>query len=141
MSKFAALALPVDVPARMTICHPTTGKPLADKDGQVAWLELLSQDSAAAEAHDRRAQEERMAQPVRQKTSPEETDLAICRRLAALTTGWRLLDFEGNPIDVPFSPADAVDLYAGGGPFNWLREQALIFLSSRANFPLRSSKS
>ena len=143
--KFDALALPVDTPARMTICHPHTLKPLYLRDGNVitsehAYLDLLSTDSEAAVAYDRKLIEEHAANPMRARNSPADLFEAGCRRLAHLTRGWRLVDFDGNPIDVPFSEPNAVELYSNHR-MTWLREQALMFLADRANFPLRSSDS
>lgn len=140
MSKFDALALPVDTPARMPICHPHTLKPLVDKAGNAAYLDLLSTDSEACIAYDRKIQEERAANPIRAKTSPADAVEAGCRRLAHLARGWHLVDFDGAPIDVPFSEANAVELLSNHR-MKWLQDQAVIFLGDRANFPLRSSNS
>jgi len=145
-SKFDALALPVDTPARMPICHPHTLKPLIlkqedDKAPPVhAYLDLLSTDSEACIAYDRKVAEERAANPMRAKMTTAELFDAGCRRLAHLARGWYLVDFDGNPIDVPFSEANAFELFSNHR-MRWLQDQALIFLGDRANFLLRSANS
>lgn len=145
--KFDALALPVDTPARMPICHPHTLKPLVDKDGQPAYLDLLSTDSEACIAYDRKVAEERASNPIRAKIGPADLSEAGCRRLAHLARGWYLVDFDGNPILDPdtgkpilFSEKNAYDLLSNHR-MKWLQDQALIFLGDRANFPLRSVNS
>lgn len=139
MSKFDALALPVDTPARMTICHPHTLKPLADKAGNPAYIDFLSTDSEVCIAYDRKAIEERAAN-IRAKTSPADLFEAGCRRMAHLARGWHLVDFDGNVIDATFSESAAYELLSNHR-MKWLQDQAAIFHGDRANFPLRSATS
>ena len=70
--------------------------------------------------------------------NPADLFEAGCRRMAHLARGWHLVDFDGNVIDVPFSEANALELFSDHR-MKWLQDQASIFHGDRANFPLRSA--
>jgi len=140
MSKFAALAVAVNDAARMTIIHPFTNQPLRDADGKEAWIAVLSSDSEAAVKHQRAVTNRRLAMRNRNKVTAEEIDAEAIDLLAALTKGWRLLDLEGNPLEIEFTEANARELY-GAPAFTWLREQVSIFAAERSNFSKASSQS
>lgn len=133
MSKFAGLGLKVETPARMTILHPGTRQPLriAGAD-DVAFLDLLSMDSAAAQAHQRAVTNRRLAARTRKLTA-EEIEAEGVDLLVALTRGWRLATLDGQPLDVPFSTADARELY-GAPEMAWLKLQASEFVGDAGNF-------
>jgi hypothetical protein len=133
MSKFAAMELAVEQPSRMTIRHPTTGQPL---DG---YLDLLSFDGEAARQYDLDISRKRVQQRVTRVT-PEMLEEEAIGRLAALTAGWKLCGLDDSPLDVPFNPKNAAELYASNG-MKWLREQAAVWMADRANFTAASSKS
>jgi len=137
-SKFAGLAVNVGAPSRMVIINPMTDKPLADKNGKEAYIDLLSADNPEASKIDR-AQTLAFKQQMRsgrfRDDDPIEEQVA---KLQALTAGWYLVDLDGNPIDVPFSADAAKELYAAH-EMAWLRRQAWVYVNDVANFTKRSS--
>lgn len=132
MSKFAALAVQADAPARMTILHPVTGEPLVDADGSPAWIDVHSADSAAAQKHHRAVQNRRLQSRAR-KITAEELEAEGIDLLAALTAGWRLLGLDGTPLDIPCNRQNAAELYAEPSAA-WIREQVNAFAADRGNF-------
>lgn len=139
-SKFESIALPVEQPARLTILDPKRRAPLVDAKGEPAWIELYSSDSAISRRHRRALQQRSLNTRGRSKVTPEEIEEDALDLLAALTSGWRLLNFDGSPLEVEFSIANARELYAHPG-MNWLREQVDEFAGDRANFSQASSTS
>lgn len=139
-SKFAGLEIAVDQPQRMTLVHPISRQPLRDADGETAWIEIYSNDSSAARKHNREVQRRRLAMRGRGRITPEEVEAEGIDLLAALTTNWRLLTLDGTPLDVPFSPEAARELYSAQA-LAWVREQVDEFCVDRANFPQPSSTS
>lgn len=140
MSKFAGLEIEVDKPQRMTLVHPVTRQPIRDAEGKEAWIDLHSSDSAIARKHQRAVQNRRLNMRGRGKIGAEELEAEAVDLLAALTIGWRLLALDGAPLDVPFSPEAARDLYTAPS-LAWVREQADEFAADRANFQPSSSPS
>lgn len=136
--KFAALELSVDNPSRMTIVHPTTRQPLRDAEGKPAYIELYSADSEIRRKHDRAVARRRLAMRGRGKITPEELEAEAVELLAALTTGWHLLDLAGDVVDVAFTPENARELYAAT-KMTWLREQVDEYVGDRGNFSGASS--
>ena len=74
------------------------------------------------------------------RVTPEQIEAEGNDLLAALTKGWKLVDLDGNPIDVPFSQENARELYALTA-VAWLRDQVDEYIGDRANFSKASSKS
>jgi hypothetical protein len=143
MSKFAGLGLAVEKPGRMPIIHPVTRQPLVDKDGAPAYIDLYSSDSEIARKHNQAVSRRRLStagRGSRIRITPEELEADQIELLVALTVGWRLLTLDGAPLDIPFSPAEARDLY-GSQEAAWLREQIDEFAGDRANFSKASSNS
>jgi hypothetical protein len=138
MSKFDALALAVDKPARLLLQHPKTGLPLKDKEGKEAFIDLLSSDSDTARKQQHANANKRFAQRVRRPLTSEELDAENIDILAALTVGWHLVGLDGEALAVPFSTENAKELYAAP-QLAWVREQAQAFAESRANFAKASS--
>lgn len=140
MSKFDALALAVDRPSRMIILHPATRQPLRNGTGEEGWIDLLSDDSQAAQAYDDRLSDNRLQnrQLIGSLPTAGELRQAAIGRLAALTTGWHLVGLDSSTIDIPFNPANAIELY-GHHELAWLREQVAAHIGRRANFTPRSS--
>lgn len=137
MSKFAGLALPVDTATRLNLKHPITGKDLADKDGNPAYIELFGPDSEVALAFERK-----LANSIAEG-EPNDYDARerhMVDRLAARTKGWRLLGLDGSPLDVEFSAQNAKELYADRG-MRWIRDAVLIYSTNRQNFGKASSES
>ncbi len=140
-SKFAGLEIQVERPVRMPLVHPSTRQPLRTKpDGKEAYIEIYSADSEAARKHNRAIQRRRLNMRGRGRITPEELEAEAVELLAALTTEWLLVDFEGKIIDVPFNAENARELYAAPS-LSWIREQVDEFAGDRGNFPQASSKS
>jgi len=145
MSKFEALALAVDEPARMTIVHPGTGASLCIQGDEksVAYIDVYSADSDIAKTHHRRYGQKRLDALQRKRklnTKVEEYEEADIELLVALTSGWRLIGLDGAPLDVEFSADNARELYSTQA-FAWLRDQVNEFSADRGNFSKASSKS
>lgn len=138
--KFDGLGLDVEQPRRMILVHPVTRLPLRGADGAEGWIDLHSSDSAVARRHNREVQKRRLNMRGRGSISPEELEAEAVDLLAALTAGWGLVTLAGEPLDVPFTPENARELYAAPA-LAWVREQADEFAANRANFPLLSSPS
>lgn len=138
MSKFAGLELSVEKPFRLLLVHPVTRQPIRDAEGNEAYIEHYSGDSEIARKHDRSVARRRLAMRGRAKLTPEEIESSAIELLAALTTGWNLLDLNGKKIDVPFTQENARELY-GNSAVGWLREQLDESASDRANFSQGSS--
>lgn len=125
---------------RMVIVDPTTGVALKDKDGQEAFIDLYSLESPAIddvrrEMFDRavtRSQRNSKRIMTLDESREQSADL-----LAAATAGWYLVDFEGEPIDEPFSKESARELYLDPD-MTWLKEQVDDFVADKRNFIKRS---
>jgi hypothetical protein len=135
MTKFADLELAVDMPSRMFISHPIHGTPIAGPDGNPAWIDLLSIDSTAHRAYDRKVTNSRLerASAGQGRVTAEQLEQEAIERLAILTKDWLLLSFDGTPIDVPCSEANARELYAAPA-MTWLRSQVEAHVARRQNF-------
>lgn len=140
MTKFDGLALAVDQPSRMIISHPIHGTPIAAPDGSEAWIDLLSLDSAAHRAYDRKVTNSRLerASAGQGRVTAEQLEQENIERLAVLTKDWRLLSFDGGPLDVPCNEANARELYAAPA-MTWLRSQVEAHVARRQNFTLAKS--
>jgi hypothetical protein len=148
MSKFGKLGVTTDKPSRMTIIAPGEVDPLIDKDGNEAYIDFLPWDSEAGRKFDQDQQREQVRKGFRQRSRAEQrADLesidqikAQAERLAALTTGWYLLDFDGQPLpDMDFSKATALELFSAP-ELGWLHRQAWVFVGNERNFMKGSSK-
>lgn len=137
LAALAGLELEPDRAGRLTLLHPGTQMPLTDKSGKEAYIDLLSSDSEVAEKHRKEIRTARM-----RTRNPNKIDLDAESNelLARLTTGWYLVDFTGNPIDVPFTRENALAIY-GNHKMAWLTDQADSFAGERANFLQASSTS
>lgn len=146
MSEFSGLELEVEKPFRLVLVHPVTRQPLRDAvagaDGklQEAYIDHYSSDSEIARKHQRAVTRRRLAMRGRQKLTPEELEAEAIELLAVLSTGWYLVDLNGNKIDIPFSQDAARRLYANQA-VSWLREQLDESSADRANFSRGSSTS
>ncbi len=138
MSKFSALELETDKPFRLVILHPVSRQPLKDAEGKEAYVDIHSADSDIAKKFDRKVFRARLNMRGRGKVQPEQLEAEAVARLAALTTGWYLLDLAGNHLDVSFSADNAEALY-GNARVSWLREQLEEGSTDRENFSKASS--
>jgi hypothetical protein len=127
---FAGLAAQVDRGHRVTIIDPRTGKAIRDKAGKSAYVEILSGDSAVAENFDREQARRIKGQD---STDDDDTPLAIAK-LAALTSGWHLVDMISlDIIDVPCTRDNAESLYAARET-RWIYKQVLPAALDIGNF-------
>lgn len=139
MSKFSGFDLEVDQPSRMVINHPETGQPLRDADGNEAWIDLLSADSAKAQAYERKVTQSRLSQRLQQITA-EQLFAENIARYANRFVAWQLIDLKGNRVDEPCTEKNAAEFIGSGGEKNWLREQVEAFYATRTNFTRGLSK-
>ena len=139
MSKFSGLGLAIEVPSRMIILHPVTRYPLRNTLGEETYIDLLSASSSVGRAHDRTMTDARIKMG-NKRYSAEEFENSVNERLATLTRGWSLATLDGDPIDVPYSPANARELYALP-ELSWLRDQAIEFIGDVGNFHKGASQS
>lgn len=140
-SKFGGLTAKVSDAYKMPIISPETDQPLKDKDGKEAFIELLSADSEVGRRIDSARQAALTQRAMRGKITGAGDDSLEqnIAKIAALTRGWYLVDLTGNPIDVPFSLQNAIELYSDPGSA-WLYRQAFTAANEVANFIKRSSK-
>jgi hypothetical protein len=131
MSKFAAMAIAATV-VRLALQRPDGNGPLADANGEPAWIDLLPADSPQGQAANRAAIDRRLSSR-RGKMKAEDLDRDGTDMLAALTKGWRLVALDGSPLDVPCTTANAAELYAMP-EMGWLRRQVDEFVSDAGNF-------
>lgn len=124
------LAIPVDVPKRMTIINPVTRKPMADKNDNIAYIELYSSESDVFRNYRKRMVE---SLDPGKPLSPEDVEAQAAEMLVACTKSWFLVSPGGEPMDYPFSVEAAKELY-GARELVWLRQQADAFVSNVANF-------
>lgn len=136
-SKFGGLAANVTVPSRMTIIYPVTGKPIVDETGKEAYIDLMSQDSAAGRqlAKDRAAEQ---VKRIAKSGNADDMDDVVGEQietLAVLTAGWRLVDpVTKKPIEFPFAgEASARELFSAP-ELQWLRRAAYMHVVNTGNF-------
>jgi hypothetical protein len=133
MSRFAGLGLEVETPSRLELEHPVTHQPLRNAEtGEAAWIDLLSGESSVAKAHERASLDKAFKRPGRKMTA-EEFLADQVERLVKLTKGWSLMTLDGRPLDVPFTPAAARELYSLP-ELSWIREQAAQFVGELGHF-------
>lgn len=139
---FAALAARVDDGFRVRLINPATGKAIKDKNGAEAFIEVLSGDSAAADAFDRqrsRKANDAAAKSLLTGAQEEEDAPEIVAKIAALTVSWHLVDPEtGEVLDVLCTTENALLLYNSRAT-RWIYRQVMPQAGTIANFMARSS--
>ena len=133
---FAGMALAVDRPSRLKLLHPVTKLPLRDQEGGEAFIDLLSWDSAASQAH--RIQRDDRVRRLGREMTAEESQQDTAEHIAALTVCWRLVALDGRPMEVDFSPEAARLLY-GMRELAWARFQVVEHLNNRGNWQQASA--
>lgn len=155
MSKFGALTDRLVETSRMPLLDVATGEPIKDKNGNEAYIEFMSNDSETARKFDKQLYNRALRvqrNGFRPSQAPADEDPAEeqIERLLALVTGWYLVDPESRePIEIKgadeqplpnggFTKENARDLFQ-----QWpgARKQAIIWITTEANFIRRSSKS
>ncbi len=133
MSKFAGLGLATEVPSRLILLHPGMQRPLRDRDGKEAYIDLLSLDSEPARKHQRAITDARLALKSRQKVKAAQIEEESVELFAALTTGWHLVKLNGEPIPVECTLANARELYSLTETA-WIKDQVAEYVYDRSNF-------
>ena len=130
-----SLGIDGETPARLVLISPFTNTPIKNTKGEEAYIMLLGNDSLVAVKHRRAATNKHLAKraKLRGKITAEELEDTAAEMLAAQTKGWKLINFEGEDIDFPFTKANAVELYSNPS-FSWIHEQVNEFVDERANF-------
>jgi hypothetical protein len=130
MSKFGSLS-DSDKPFRVVI--KLGNKTIIDVKGNPFFIDVYSDDSAAARRHER-IQRDQMIANARDGVEPptqRELNLAKC---AALTCGWHLVDPDtSEPIKVPCTAEAAKELYSLPNTL-WLWAQVWQAASDPGNF-------
>jgi hypothetical protein len=134
-----ALAFDVAITADVTLLHPITRQPLRDKDGNVAYVRVVSLDSPEVQAVQKQAINKRLNARGRTKMTADELEAERAETLVAATKGWYLVSMEGDKLDVPYSPALARNLYTDAR-FTWIREQVNEAVEDRATFLQRGAE-
>lgn len=140
MSKFSGLTVgTADRVFRVVLLHPATGAPIpvagvmdGDKPA-VAYVDVISSDSEVARAyeHDRANARLRAPRPVRPNAA--EITANVAGLYARLSRRWLLATLDGQPLDVPFSIANAEELFSLPEAA-WIREQIDAAVVNRSNF-------
>lgn len=143
MSKFGSLTADTEKPFRKFLDDPKTGKPIADKDGNKAYIDVLPEGGDAAKAFDKE-ERDRLAEEVAAGNPVVEPDALVVRKrkTARLTTGWYLVDPDsGEHLDVPCNESNARELYLSNSLMAqsiWV--QAHVASNQTPNFIQRSPK-
>ncbi len=134
----ARLGLEVLQPVKMNLLHPATGEALVHKEtGESAYILITNLNSPEVQAFTRRKNDE--AKKSNAKPSEAETDAAFRERVAYLIKGWSIVDFDGETVDVAYSPEEASNLVNDPAMY-WVLQQIMAFVTNDANF-LRSKAS
>lgn len=140
MSKFAALAADVAATFRVELIDPISEDVLRDRDGNAAYIDVLSTDSEEGRAFNAETRQRvfRSARKSRTGTPDDiDPDGENQKLLARLTRGWHLVDpATRETIDVPCTAANALELYSEAG-MGWLFTQVLAGAANAGNFMRR----
>lgn len=142
-SKFGSLAANVSDAFKVEIIDPISDAALKDKDGKVAFIEVLSTDSDAGRAFDKeqRAVLRRKAMKSRnglvEGADQLEENIA---KASVLVKSWHLVDpVTKEALDVPCTKENASELFSAPG-MNWLFVQVWVAANDSANFMQRSPR-
>lgn len=137
----AGLAVNAEKPARMTIINPFNSHPVRHVEtGEEAYVDVLSETGKIGAQWQREMTDKALQRRGRAgKADVLEDDLTD--KATRLTVGWSLMTLDGTPINLPFSRANARELYEMP-EMSWLREQVLGFAGDLGNWrPTSSSNS
>lgn len=143
-SKFAALAANVSDTYRVELIDPITDDVLRDKDGNPAYIDVLSTESEPGREYDAETRKrDRRAAMKSRNGMPDDVDQVERnqQKVARLTTGWHLVDPATREVlDVPCTRANALELYSEPG-MNWLFVQVWAGAADAGNFMKRKTSS
>lgn len=114
--------------------HGPDGQPVLQDDGTPATLTLLGDDSDVLVKFDRITTNAHLRGS--QTITAELAEAKQINRLARACVGWSGIVLEGKPLE--HSEDNAKALFKR---FRWLRQQAAMFISDRANFLKASPQS
>jgi hypothetical protein len=138
---FDSLAAEVDVPFKVILIDPVTSAPIEDKDGNKAFIEVLSVDSTDGQLFDkeqRRITNTRLMSGRKEVVANEDNVETNKQKTARLTKSWYLVDPNTKePIDVPFTQKSALALYMSNRTHH-IWQQVWIGALEPANFIKRS---
>jgi hypothetical protein len=142
MSKFGS-GVNVNETFKVEIIDPATDLPLVDVNGATAFVEVLSTDSDVGRQFDKTRRKVGMQRAVRTAGNALAQDDPVeenQEKLAKLTRSWHLVDVATlEPIEVPCSETNALELYRDGG-MQWLYRQVWLGASAPANFIRKGSR-
>lgn len=142
-NKFGSLLANVAVPFKVELIDPATDQVIRDKSGKAAYIAVWSTDSARSREYDKSKRKDLFlrAKASRSGVAPHDDPLdQNIAKCAALTDSWYLVDpVSLEPIDVPCTAENAVDLYSAPGA-GWIFIQPWVEASSTANFLQRPSQ-
>jgi hypothetical protein len=142
-SKFGALAADVAHTFKVELIDAVTDKPIKDKHGKIAYIEVLSTDSPEGLKFDKEQRAVFRRKALRSRNGRVEGEDQLeenINKCAVLTKSWHLVDPNTlEPMDVPCTAENAVELYSAPG-MNWLFIQPWTAAMDPANFIKRSAK-
>jgi hypothetical protein len=145
MSKFGALSANVAETFKVELIDPGTDLPIVDKQGNTAFVEVLSGDSEVGREFDKQRRKQQMMRAMRgrnQMLAQEDPLDENQAKLARLTRSWHLVEpGTGELVDLPCNEQTALELYSDGGA-QWLYRQVFLGANEVANFikrPLKNS--
>lgn len=107
--------------------HGPDGQPVTQDDGAPVTMTLLGDDSDLLTKFDRITTNAHLRGS--QAITAELAETKQINRMARACVGWNGVILDGNPLE--FSEENARLLFKR---FRWLRQQAAMFISDRANF-------
>lgn len=137
MSKFDGIGVDPEIPFRVLLIPPGRQTPLIDEDGQPAYIDVLSQDSAAAKRQQRANFDNRVRNRMTSVTA-ELLEREAVDELAAAAAGWHLVSLAGKALDVPCTSDNARDLFADPR-HGWIYRLVTGARANEANFFVQSS--
>lgn len=114
--------------------HGPSGQPVTQDDGEPVTLCLLGDDCDALVKFDRVTTNQHLRGS--QTITAELAEAKQINRLARACVGWTGVVLDGKPLE--HSEENARTLFKR---FRWLRQQAALFISDRANFLKASPQS
>jgi hypothetical protein len=149
--RWGSLEVNTDEAFEMPIILPGDTRAKRDHDGKVAFISFMAWDSEPGRLVEQKLNRDLMRRSLERHLknpgdfdaddlSEDETRDLQAERLAALCTGWHLVDQAGQVIGEPFTREAAFELFRNPR-MAWLRKRAWVFVGNVQNFMSRSSTS
>lgn len=143
MSRFAALAASVSETYKCEYIDPVSDAVVKDKDGKVAFIEILSVDSPEGRIFDKDQRAVLRRKAMRSRNGLVEGNDQLEENIAkasVLVKSWHLVDpATREVIAVDCTPDAVTELFSSPG-MNWLFAQVWVAANDTANFINRSPK-